>query len=754
MGTIDGERTEAGLRVGEDWLRRALVAAQTASWEWDIRTDRLTWSEGAHAILGLPEGLVDATNEGHLASIHPDDRARTRRQEQQAVASGADYENEYRLMTPAGTVRWLVARGRVVEHDATGGAVRMLGVTVDVTARKHAETLRALRADVGTVFAGGAPLGAVLQRCAEAVVRHLDAAFARVWLLDEAGQVLELRASAGLYTHLDGGHARVPVGELKIGRIAAERRPHLTNDVATDPQTGDREWAAREGMVAFAGYPLLVEDRLVGVVALFARHPLPDDALEALAAVADAIAQGVERKRTEAALRRSEGRFRALVEHASDLVSVFDRDGVCTYASPAWERVLGYRPEELLGRHAAEVDHPDDAHLTRRFFADLARRPGAVDRFEVRVLHRDGSIRWLEVVAANRLDDPAVGGIVVTSRDVTERKAAEAALREAEARYRTLVEQVPGVIYVEALAGGANPYISPQVEALLGYRPEEVTGDPQLWMSRVHPDDHRRVAEEVQRTDATGDPYRMEYRMVARDGRVVWVHNEAALVHDEAGRPRFWHGLVMDVTDRKAVEAALWESEARFRSLVQNALDVITILEADGTVRYKSPGIERELGYTADELSGTNVFALIHPDDVARAQRLFAELLGQAGGKAAVEIRCRHKDGSWRWLEVIGTNLIAEPSVGGIVVNSRDVTERKALEGRLAHLAYHDALTDLPNRALFLERLAAALSTAGREADAPVAILLLDLDGFKLVNDSRGHAAGDALLVAVGRRLR
>ena len=110
-----------------------------------------------------------------------------------------------------------------------------------------------------------------LQRCVEAIVRHLDAAFARVWTVDEAGAVLELQASAGLYTHVDGPNGRIPVGQFKIGRSAQERAPHLTNQVIGDSRVSDQAWEQREGMVAFAGYPLLVDDHLVGVVALFAR---------------------------------------------------------------------------------------------------------------------------------------------------------------------------------------------------------------------------------------------------------------------------------------------------------------------------------------------------------------------------------------------------------------------------------------------------------------------------------------------------
>lgn len=163
----------------------------------------------------------------------------------------------------------------------------------------------ALTADVALALTRGRHLRDTLQACAAALVRHLDAAFARVWTLNDQAQVLELQASAGMYTHLDGPHSRVPVGHFKIGLIAQERKPHLTNQVVGDPRVGDQEWARREGMVAFAGHPLIVEDRLVGVLALFARQPLSSTVVDALAAVADSIALGIERKRAEEEMRRA-----------------------------------------------------------------------------------------------------------------------------------------------------------------------------------------------------------------------------------------------------------------------------------------------------------------------------------------------------------------------------------------------------------------------------------------------------------------
>ena len=196
-------------------------------------------------------------------------------------------------------------------RDAAGGIQGVILVFRDVSDRKRNETalaeraaIAALGADVGAALTQISALPQTLQRCAQAVVQHLDAAFARVWTLSPTGDMLELQASAGLYTHLNGPHSRVPVGAYKIGLIAQERQPHLTNDVANDARVSDPEWAKREGMVAFAGYPLVVEDRLVGVLALFARQPLPQNTLKALASISDSIAVGIERKKGEEALAR------------------------------------------------------------------------------------------------------------------------------------------------------------------------------------------------------------------------------------------------------------------------------------------------------------------------------------------------------------------------------------------------------------------------------------------------------------------
>lgn len=199
----------------------------------------------------------------------------------------------------------------------------------DITQRKRAERellerarLAALRADISTALTKSGNLPAVLQQCAQALVTHLDGAFARIWTFNESKNVLELQASAGLYTHLDGPHGRIAMGAYKIGRIAQHRQPLLTNDVVNDENISDHEWARKEGMVAFAGYPLLLENQVLGVMAMFAKHPLTENLLAELGSIADGLAQWVRRRRAEEALSAAQ---QELQQHAANLEQTVEK---------------------------------------------------------------------------------------------------------------------------------------------------------------------------------------------------------------------------------------------------------------------------------------------------------------------------------------------------------------------------------------------------------------------------------------------
>jgi len=238
----------------------------------------------------------------------------------------------------------------------------------DITDQKQSESLRsrqtrqfALRADVGFTLAGSDSLRNLLQRCAQAVVKHLDGAFARIWTFNADENQLELQASAGLYTRIDGHYSRIQAGTGKVGLIARDRLPQMTNDLANDTQVNDREWVKAEKLVAFVGYPLFVENRLVGVLALYSKTPLPVDAIDLLGGVADSLAQGIVRKRAEEKVIEQA----ALLDKSQDAIFVMDLSHRFTYWNKSAERLYGWADKEAYGKRADELLFRDRSYFER-----------------------------------------------------------------------------------------------------------------------------------------------------------------------------------------------------------------------------------------------------------------------------------------------------------------------------------------------------------------------------------------------------
>jgi PAS domain S-box-containing protein len=288
----------------------------------------------------------------------------------------------------------------------------------------------------GTALIEGGPLDSTLGRVAQAIVDHLDAAFARIWVVNEPKQMLELRASAGQYTHLNGPHSRIPIGELKIGKIAEEKAPQLTNDVQHDPRISDRAWAEREGMVAFAGYPLLVGQRVVGVIAMFARHTLEKDTLDAFEAVADAVGLAIDKGRAEQALVQHERQFETLANSIPQLAWMADGDGKIFWYNQRSSDYTGMTLADLRHGGWRKLYHPDEIdQVTAGYWQAIAAGEPWEETFRIR--NGSGEYGWFLGRALPIRDDS--GRIVQwfgTNTDITDEREAENRLREYADRAR------------------------------------------------------------------------------------------------------------------------------------------------------------------------------------------------------------------------------------------------------------------------------------------------------------------------------
>ena len=326
---------------------------------------------------------------------------------------------------------------------------------------------------------------------------------------------------------------------------------------------------------------------------------------------------------------------------------------------------------------------------------------------------------------------------------------AQAEIRErqqTETRYRGLFHGVSDGIL---LTDHEGRYIdaNPAALTMLGYTHEQLL---RYSVTDIVVAPRDQTAEEFRQFTREGR-WRGEVQLRCADGVLIAVEGQAAVIALATG-PLFV-SILHDITARKQAEATLHAREERFRALIEHSADGIALLDADLAIQYASPSTTRILGYTPEEFMRCGLIDLIHPDDRAVVARRIAENHATGGTTPTRELRMRHKDGTYCWLEYTGTVLLDDPAVEAIVVNYRDIGERKQGEAKLIHHALHDPLTDLPNRTLFLDRLGQVMVRARRRHEYRYAVCFLDCDRFKTINDSLGHLCGDQLLVTLAQRL-
>jgi len=492
------------------------------------------------------------------------------------------------------------------------------------------------------------------------------------------------------------------------------------------------------------------------------------------------------------ALRSSEERFRSMIESLADYaIHLLDPEGRVASWNSGAERITGYREQEILGEHFSRFYHPEDVARGRPLHA--LQVAADVGRFEDELwrVRKEGSRFWASVVVTAMRDEAGMlRGFAKVTRDLTERKLAQNALQEAnhlleqrvlertaeletsnlelrhemtervsaEAAMRNSIERF------EMLAKATNDaawewdlgdhtlWWSAAFQTMFGYRPEATKPVIGAWYDKIHPDDHARVRQGIGSVIGSGGQlWTDEYRFRRSDGSYACVHDRGFVLRDDTGKAVRMIGALQDITSRKEAEEALREAEDRYRRLVELSPDSMFVHSDLKLVYVNAAFVTLMGGAGPDQFIGRSALDFLHPD---YRQVVLERIRMQTDeGRAAplMEQIYLRLDGSPVDVEVSSAPLLFRGNPAFQVL-ARNITERKRDQARIEYLATHDGLTDLPNRALIHDRASQAISHARRNGSL-VALIFLDLDRFKVINDGLGHPVGDALIKETGKRL-
>lgn len=759
------------------------------------------------AIYGFSPEEAQAMDTELINYLHPDDRERITAYllAWETAAAGVTRSIEYRLRDKAGNWHWLLSRDTAFSIDGYGQVSQILGIAHDISSRKRAEALQTRQKQVLEMITIGAPLPEVLSELIRSIEAHSPDLLGSVLLLDPDGVHMRHGAAPSLPAEFVAALDGQPIGPVagSCGTAAYRREAVFVADIESDPLWQEyKAVALAHGLRASWSTPILdSQGQVLATFAMYYREPgLPQaEHLKLIETTTQIAAIAISRYRSEKVLRESEARYRLLFDYAPDGILIADPDSYYLDANASACQLLGYSRDELIGLHASDIVKESELDYIEPALDAIKARSDYAREWQLR--RKDGSVFFAEVKATAMPDGNLLGVI----HDISERKAAEAKVQRLTQLYAAL-SQCNQVIVRCTSEEKLFPAICRDAVEFGGMKMAWIGLIDATGSSVTPVASFGAGTEYLEGIDislaADTDTGRGPTATAMREDRPCWCqdfqHDQATSAWHERGAQFGWAGsaalplhrkgvvigafnlyasevnafdesaqkllveMAKDISyaldrfaseaERKQAEAALRISEQHLRTIIETEPECVKLIDAKGRLLHmNAAGLAMLEVDSLQQARQHNLLDFIHSEYRSDFSALHQRVMG--GESAVLEFEITGLKGARRWLETHAAPLRdASGEISSLLGITRDVTEHKLSEERIKYLANFDALTGLPNRSQLDDHLKYALSLAKRN-DGHLAVMFIDLDHFKDINDTLGHSIGDAFLVEVARRL-